>query len=58
MTRFRKILALIWEILRELSDERAYDRHLLLHGRTPSRAEWHRFSDTRLHSRFTRPKCC
>jgi hypothetical protein len=58
MTRLRKIAALAWEILRELSDERAYRRHLDLHGLSPSPEEWRKFSDNRLVARYTRPKCC
>ena len=58
MTKLRKIGALAWEILRELSDERAYRRHLERHGCAPSREEWRRFSDERLRARYARPKCC
>jgi hypothetical protein len=42
----------------ELSDQRAYARHLRTHGRAHSAAEWRRFSDERLNAKFTRPKCC
>lgn len=58
MSRLRKLTSLAWEILRELSDERAYRRHLELLNRPHSREEWHKFSDERLHARYTRPKCC
>jgi hypothetical protein len=42
----------------ELSDQRAYARHLRTHGRAHSAAEWRRFSDERLKAKFGRPKCC
>jgi hypothetical protein len=58
MNRLRQIAALVWEILREISDERAYSRHLEHHGRVASREEWRRFSDERLRARYARPKCC
>ena len=58
MSRLRKFTALAWEILRELSDERAYRRHLERHNRPHSREEWHKFSDERLRARYARPKCC
>jgi hypothetical protein len=45
-------------LLRELSDESAYRRHLAAHGRAHSPDEWRRFSEARLHAKFTRPKCC
>ena len=45
-------------ILRELSDENAYQRHLSAHGRTHSKEEWHRFSEWRLKAKYERAKCC
>jgi hypothetical protein len=45
-------------ILRELADERAYQRHLLVHGRAPSGEEWRRFSEERLRQKYQRPRCC
>ena len=54
----RKVAALVWEILREIGDERAYERHLEQHGRRASGDEWRRFSDERLRARYARPKCC
>lgn len=45
-------------LLSELSDQRAYARHLEAHGRAHSAVEWQRFSDERLRAKFERPKCC
>ena len=54
----KRAARLLLALLRELADERAYQRHLSAHGRAPSAQEWRRFSDERLRSRFARPKCC
>jgi hypothetical protein len=45
-------------LMRELSDENAYRRHLVAGGMEHSAEEWRRFSDARLGAKFTRPKCC
>lgn len=45
-------------ILRELSDESAYERHLRAHGRTHSGAEWRLFSEHRMKAKYQRAKCC
>jgi hypothetical protein len=58
MRRLRRFGELVIGLLRELADESAYERHLRAHGRVDSPNEWRRFSDERLHTRFTRPKCC
>ena len=44
MRRMRKLARLFWEMLREIGDERAYERHLAAHHRPHSAAEWRRFS--------------
>jgi hypothetical protein len=51
-------IAIVCGLLSELSDQRAYARHLEAHGRAHSAAEWRRFSDERLRAKFGRPKCC
>lgn len=45
-------------ILRELSDESAYERHLRAHGREHSGEEWRHFSEHRLKAKYQRAKCC
>lgn len=54
----RRLGAFILDLLRELADENAYRRHLVAHGRAPSREEWRRFSEERMRARYVRPKCC
>lgn len=49
---------LLLELLRELADENAYERHLAAHGRAASPEEWRRFSDERLQAKYGRPRCC
>jgi hypothetical protein len=58
MRRVREFGRLLLGVLRELSDESAYQRHLKAHGRAHSAAEWRRFSEERLEAKFRRPKCC
>ncbi len=58
MKRVRRFFSLCLGLLRELSDESAYRRHLAAHGRTHSGEEWRRFSEERLGARYIRPKCC
>ena len=58
MTQLRKVIWILWGLLKELSDEAAYKRHLRAHGRQESGEEWRRFSSERQSARFTRPKCC
>jgi len=54
----KRALHLIIALLRELSDENAYQRHLDAHGRAPSGEEWRRFSEERLRAKYSRAKCC
>jgi hypothetical protein len=58
MSLLKRAGLLLWELLRELSDENAYRRHLAYHGRLDSPEEWRRFSDQRLQAKYVRPKCC
>lgn len=58
MTRLRTFLRLGLGLLRELSDENAYQRHLAAHGRQHSGAEWRKFSEARLRAKYLRAKCC
>jgi hypothetical protein len=54
----RRLLITLWNILREIADEGAYQRHLSFHHRTHSATEWRKFCDARLASKYTRAKCC
>lgn len=58
MTWIRTVARLAWRLLRELSDESAYERHLAHHGLAHSAGEWRRFSEGRLQARYQRAKCC
>ena len=58
MKRLREFGRLVMGLLRELSDESAYSRHLAGHGVAHSGEEWRRFSDCRMREKYTRAKCC
>ncbi len=58
MSHLRRLAAFIIDLLREIGDENAYQRHLLAHGREHSGAEWRRFSEERLRAKYARAKCC
>ena len=45
-------------ILREISDESAYERHLAAHCREHTPAEWRRFHEERLRAKYARATCC
>jgi len=54
MTFFRYLR----DLLRELSDESAYSRHLAWTGRLHSGDEWKRFIDEHNRAKYSRAKCC
>jgi hypothetical protein len=58
MSGLRTFGRIVLGLLRELSDENAYRRHLALHGRAHSGEEWRRFSEERLRAKYMRAKCC
>jgi hypothetical protein len=58
MKALREFSRIVVGLLRELSDENAYQRHLRAHGRVHSRGEWRRFSEERLRAKYMRAKCC
>jgi hypothetical protein len=51
-------LQFIWQLLREIGDENAYQRHLTAHNVEHSAAEWRRFCDERWLASSRRPRCC
>jgi len=57
-SRWRTARRIVVGLLRELSDEAAYERHLARRGCSASPAEWRLFSDERQHGKYGRPKCC
>ena len=58
MTLARQLWRIVNEILREIADQNAYERHLKARGVAHSAEEWRRFSDHHLGQRFKTPKCC
>lgn len=54
----KRLGKLIISLLRELSDENAYQRYLERHGRIHSGEEWRRFTDQRLKAKYSKAKCC
>jgi hypothetical protein len=58
MKQLRKFFRLVLGILRELGDENAYERHLVLSDRKHTREEWQRFHLARLQAKYQRAKCC
>lgn len=58
MKQLRSLGRTILVLLRELADERAYERHLAWRGCRHTPEEWRRFSEQRLRAKYQRPKCC
>lgn len=58
MTLLATIARGLMALLRELADERAYERYLGHTGRTASGEEWRRFSDERLRKKYCQGRCC
>ena len=58
MRALREVGRVLLGLLRELSDQNAYARHLARHGATHSGAEWRRFTEHRFKAKYSRPKCC
>jgi hypothetical protein len=58
MSRIRELLKVLWSVVRELSDESAYQRHLARSGAAHSAAEWRKFSECRFNAKYRRARCC
>jgi hypothetical protein len=58
MSAVRRFGRLVLAMLREIGDENAYQRHLAAHGLRHSGAEWRRFSEECMRSKYARAKCC
>ena len=56
--RLKEFWRIFIGLLRELSDESAYARHLSIHGLVHSGAEWRRFSEARMKRKYSNAKCC
>jgi hypothetical protein len=57
-TFLRGVLSGVINLLREIADENAYQRHLRADNLAHSPAEWRRFLDERLARKFAQGKCC
>ncbi len=49
---------IVVDLLREIGDERPYERYLHAHGIPHSAAAWRRFSDERYLAASRRARCC
>jgi uncharacterized short protein YbdD (DUF466 family) len=58
MNAFRRLIATLTNLAKELADENAYARHLKATGQEPSRDTWRQFSDVRLRRKYQNGKCC
>jgi hypothetical protein len=58
MKILRRVFSLLGGLVRELSDESAYARHLEFTKRSHSAAEWRAFSDGRHRRKYQNAKCC
>ena len=54
----KRIVKLALALVRELSDQNAYRRHLAAHQREDSPQEWRRFQDHHLRAKYLRARCC
>jgi hypothetical protein len=54
----RRFIDLLRALLRELSDEAPYQRHLVAHGVPHSAEEWRRFCDEKWGAKAKRSRCC
>lgn len=58
MRLVRTFWRIVAGIVKEISDESAYERYLVATGRTHSAAEWRCFWDARMRRKYHRAKCC
>jgi hypothetical protein len=58
VSKLRQFGRILLAIVRELSDQRAYARHLAQHHCAHSGAEWRRFTEHHLRAKYQRSRCC
>lgn len=58
MNRMIRAFRILWLLIKELSDESPYRRHLTRHELSHSPEEWRRFLDDYFQRKYSRPKCC
>jgi hypothetical protein len=54
----KRLIRILAGLLRELSDEAAYQRHLEAYGASHSAEEWRRFQNAKLQKKYQRARCC
>jgi len=58
MSKLQQVFRLLVSLIREISDESAYERYLRNSGQQHSRETWRRFIDKRHSRKFKNAKCC
>lgn len=58
MTVLVQLLNFVRGLAKELSDEAAYERHLVRANLIHSPEEWRKFSDARFRRKYRQGKCC
>ncbi len=58
MRLLKQLGAIVKGIIDEITDQRAYRRHLAWHGAADSGAEWRKFCDERWEAKARRGRCC
>ena len=54
----RAVAEILWGLLKELSDETPYQRHLAAHGLEHSGQAWRQFTSARFRAKLVAPRCC
>ena len=55
---WKEFVRIVAGVIAELSDQKAYQRHLTAHGAVHSPEQWRRFQDENAAAQSRRPKCC
>jgi hypothetical protein len=58
MNAFARLRDILAALMRELSDEAAYERHLARHGAEPSPEQWRHFVEQKFGNRDRCGRCC
>ena len=54
----RRLLLFLLDLAREIGDENAYRRYLMLNETAHSAEQWRTFSEARMRAKYSRAKCC
>ena len=55
---WKEFVRIVAGVIAELSDQKAYQRHLEAHGTVHSPEQWRRFQDEHSAAQSRRPRCC